>query len=114
VVNPGCRLKMSAIESTLPTTSFVRVLADQYRNGGPLKKELGTSNRRACELAPVNFNSIHALRKVIVDLDAKQPANMSSPMSRVSPWVVCEIEGHHAIPLQDSPPRMLPTINNLP
>jgi len=101
VVNPGCRLKMSAMESTLPTTSFVNVRADQYQKSGPLRKELGTSNLRACELAPVNFSSIHALRKVIVGLRCGKSADTNSPMSCVPPWIICEIKGHHAIPLQD-------------
>jgi len=64
--------------------------------GGLLKKELCTLNLRACELALVNFSSIHVLRNVSLALDAEKLADTSLPMSCVPPWVVCKIKVYAA------------------
>lgn len=41
------------------------------------------------------------------------PADADLPVSNLFPWVICEIEGNDAIPFQDPPPRVLPTVDDL-
>ena len=79
---------------------------------GSLEWGIGTSNLRAWELAPVDLSSIHTLWKESSALGSERSTNAGLPVSHVPPWVVCEIKGHHAIPFQDSPPRMLPTVDS--
>lgn len=44
----------------------------------------------------------------------RKSTETSLPVSYVPPRVVCEIEGHDTVPLQDLPPRVLPTVDDLP
>jgi hypothetical protein len=70
VVNPGCRFKMSAIESTLATTGFGMFPWTNARTCGLSKEELDISNPGARELDQVNFSPIHTLYEVSMALDA--------------------------------------------
>ena len=102
------------MESTLPTTSYdtfpgigVNIVCLPLGKNGYLESPSVRTRSGEIKFHP------HTT-KGMVYLDEKEKKKKGSPMSCAPPRVVCEIEGHCTIPLQDVSPSVLPTVDDFP